>query len=45
MVELKRKIKFTKESRLIITIKIIRTKLEKIKNQDYQSNNEIKNKL
>jgi hypothetical protein len=45
MVELKREIKFTKESRLIITIKIIRTKLEEIKNQDYQSNNKIKNKL
>jgi hypothetical protein len=45
MVELKREIKFTKEFRLIITIKIIRTKLEEIKNQDYQSNNEIKNKL
>ena len=29
----------------MITIKIIRTKLEEIKNQDYKSNNEIKNKL
>jgi len=45
MVKLKRKNKFTKESKLKIKIKRMRTKLEEIKNQNYGSNDKIKNKL
>jgi len=42
---LKRKIKFIKKSKSKIKIKRTRYKLEEIKNQDYGSNDEIKNKL
>ena len=42
---MKRKIKFTKKSKLKIEIKRMGTKLEEIKNQDYGSNDEIENKL
>jgi hypothetical protein len=42
---LKRKIKFTKESKLKIKIKRMRIKLKKIRNQGYGSNDKIKNIL
>jgi hypothetical protein len=42
---LERKNKFTKESKLKIRIKRMRIKFEKIKNQNYRSNDEIENKL
>jgi hypothetical protein len=45
MIKLKSQIKFIKKSKLKIKIKRIRYKLEEIKNQDYASNNKIKNKL
>jgi hypothetical protein len=45
MVKLKRKNKFTKQSKLKIKIKRMMTKLEEIKNQNYGSNDKIKNKL
>jgi hypothetical protein len=45
MAKSKRKISFTKESKLKIKIKRIRTRLEEIKNQHYGSNDKIKNKL
>jgi hypothetical protein len=45
MIRLKRQIKFIKKSKSKIKIKRIRYKLEEIKNQDYGSNNKIKNKL
>jgi len=44
-VKLERKNKFTKESKLKIRIKRMRIKFEKIKNQNYRSNDEIENKL
>jgi NOL1/NOP2/fmu family ribosome biogenesis protein len=42
---LKRKIKFTKESKSKIKIKRMGIKLEEIKNQGYESKDEIKNKI
>jgi hypothetical protein len=42
---LKRKIKFTKKSKLKIKIKRMRIKLKEIRNQGYGSNDEIENIL
>lgn len=42
---MKRKIKLTYESKLKIKIKRIKTKLEKLNNQDYGSNDEIRSKF
>jgi hypothetical protein len=42
---LKKRIKLTNESEIKIKIKRMKIKLKKIKNQDYGSNDKIKNKL